>query len=308
MFRSEAPRRRGARERPALRLIACRTCHTQYDVSEVAEKTFACRCGEPLENRPQTAVDAQIRRCASCGALVGEGADACSYCGSAIVRERNALSLLCPECFARNAERARFCAACGVAFRPEPIGEESEELPCPCCSMQMGVRRIGGLGVSECPGCNGLWVPGDRFELLVERAIASQKERGALAVGEAKPRNPAEKPLAYRKCPACGAFMLRQNFRKRSGVVVDWCRDHGTWLDADELEQIAAFILGGGLDAPGGSGTEPRPARGPGSPEARAAAEVMRIAARHREPELRGPIAAGAGASTVMELFNLLFD
>jgi hypothetical protein len=25
------------------------------------------------------------------------------------------------------------------------------------------------------------------------------------------------------------------------------CRAHGTWLDADELEQIAGFILSGGL-------------------------------------------------------------
>jgi hypothetical protein len=42
--------------------------------------------------------------------------------------------------------------------------------------------------------------------------------------------------------------MLRENFRKTSGVVVDRCREHGTWLDADELEQVAGFILSGGLE------------------------------------------------------------
>ena len=41
--------------------------------------------------------------------------------------------------------------------------------------------------------------------------------------------------------------MHRKNYGKRSGVIVDWCGAHGTWLDADELEQIAAFIAGGGL-------------------------------------------------------------
>jgi hypothetical protein len=48
--------------------------------------------------------------------------------------------------------------------------------------------------------------------------------------------------------------MHRKNYGKRSGVIVDWCGPHGTWLDADELEQIAHFIAGGGLrDAAGGS-------------------------------------------------------
>jgi hypothetical protein len=45
--------------------------------------------------------------------------------------------------------------------------------------------------------------------------------------------------------------MARKNYGKRSGVIVDWCAAHGTWLDADELEQIASFIASGGLrDAP----------------------------------------------------------
>jgi Zn-finger nucleic acid-binding protein len=45
--------------------------------------------------------------------------------------------------------------------------------------------------------------------------------------------------------------MQRRNFRKKSGVIIDSCPSHGIWLDADELEQIAGFILSGG----GGSST-----------------------------------------------------
>jgi hypothetical protein len=41
--------------------------------------------------------------------------------------------------------------------------------------------------------------------------------------------------------------MQRCNFRRKSGVIIDRCHDHGTWLDSDELEQIAGFILSGGL-------------------------------------------------------------
>jgi hypothetical protein len=43
--------------------------------------------------------------------------------------------------------------------------------------------------------------------------------------------------------------MQRRNFGKRSGVIVDVCGKHGVWLDADELEAVAAFIERGGLAA-----------------------------------------------------------
>ena len=38
----------------------------------------------------------------------------------------------------------------------------------------------------------------------------------------------------------------RRNFRKTSGIFIDRCHEHGTWLDADELEEIAGFLLSGG--------------------------------------------------------------
>ena len=32
-----------------------------------------------------------------------------------------------------------------------------------------------------------------------------------------------------------------------SGVVLDWYRDHGSWFDRNELQQVVAFIRSGGL-------------------------------------------------------------
>ena len=86
-----------------MRLVACANCHTQYDVSGIVAKSFPCRCGETVENRPPEAVDAKIHRCGSCGALVTPDVESCDYCGSAIVRDPGRLSLICPECCARNA-------------------------------------------------------------------------------------------------------------------------------------------------------------------------------------------------------------
>jgi len=247
---ASGPGRGRAPEVPAkVRLVACGSCHTQYDVTDVAAKTFPCRCGETLENRPPKPVDAEIRRCGSCGALVTPGADHCDYCSSAIVRDDRSLSLICPECYARNAEDSRFCTACGVTFRPEAVRVEGHLLPCPVCSTLMPPRQVAGVGFNECGSCNGLWVPGENFDLLVSRAIEARRNADPEELLRLSPRvtgsNPAAQSVQYRKCPVCDGFMHRRNFRKASGVIIDRCAAHGTWLDADELEQIAGFILSG---------------------------------------------------------------
>ena len=59
------------------------------------------------------------------------------------------------------------------------------------------------------------------------------------------PRHRPE-PLRYRACPQCGELMHRGLFGKRSGVIVDRCRSHGTWLDAGELRQLMEWARAGG--------------------------------------------------------------
>ncbi len=237
-----------------MRLVACANCHTQYDVSDIVAKSFPCRCGESVENDPHDPVDAEVSRCGACGALVSAEAEDCDYCGSAIVRDPGNLSLICPECYGRNAEDSRFCTACGVGFRPQQVQVESYELPCPVCTVLMPARQVGGIGLNECRECNGLWIPDDSFDLLVSRAIDARRNADPAQLAALKPRvtgsNPAAQRVQYRKCPVCDGFMQRRNFRRSSGVIIDCCSSHGTWLDADELEQIAGFVLSGGKTSP----------------------------------------------------------
>ena len=61
---------------------------------------------------------------------------------------------------------------------------------------------------------------------------------------EAQSRKPQR---AYIPCPDCGKLMNRRNFAGCSGIVVDWCKDHGIWFDRNELKQAVQFIRGGGL-------------------------------------------------------------
>jgi Zn-finger nucleic acid-binding protein len=234
-----------------MKLVACSHCHAQYDVTNLGGDAFPCHCGHAVQARPADHLERAVHRCGACGALLEGEAEQCEYCRAAVVREKDGPSLICPECYARNAQDCRYCTACGVAFQPQPLPGSLQEWPCPCCGVLMPARQVGGVPLSECPHCHGLWVPDGQLDSLVQRAIEARKQRVELGGRSPRPRasgaNPAAAPVTYRKCPVCEAFMLRQNYERRSGVILDVCKKHGSWLDADELEQIGGFILSGGL-------------------------------------------------------------
>jgi Zn-finger nucleic acid-binding protein len=41
--------------------------------------------------------------------------------------------------------------------------------------------------------------------------------------------------------------MNRSTFARSSGVIIDMCKQHGVWFDADELPKIIDFINKGGM-------------------------------------------------------------
>jgi Zn-finger nucleic acid-binding protein len=56
--------------------------------------------------------------------------------------------------------------------------------------------------------------------------------------------------------------MTRVNFGSHSGIILDVCREHGTWFDGGELDAALDYAREGGLEdliALSGSGPVPRP-------------------------------------------------
>jgi Zn-finger nucleic acid-binding protein len=103
---------------------------------------------------------------------------------------------------------------------------------------------LAGTPLLECERCDGLWLDASTFE-----RICSDKESQAAVMhprATAAPRTSLR--VSYRPCLRCGTIMNRVNFGKLSGTVIDVCRNHGTFLDAGELQAIVAFIQSGGLD------------------------------------------------------------
>lgn len=276
-----------------MKLVACPECHAQYDAGQASGPSIRCRCGATFSSEPPRAKDAAVTRCAACGALVGESERVCSYCRAEVIRRPAPSGPVCPVCYAQNPESARFCVSCGVAFLAQPVRATTQSLPCPVCpGTTLTPRSLGGIWVEECLSCLGLWTPGEVMDRLVDR-IRERLESSAphASAGHRERRSRWQPEFTYRKCPECGAMMQRRNFGRRSGVVVDWCASHGTWLDANELEDVASFVIEGGLrPEPDGGGRDGSLAADPKRVAAAAAAETIlareRLLAEQRERPL----------------------
>ncbi len=228
---------------PLVHLIACESCHAQYDVTGHASTSLRCRCGHLMQVRAPTFIQRTIERCGACGGPLKDGAQACGFCGGQVEREARALTLLCPECFAANPRRGQFCCSCGVALAPEPVGSgEPSRHACPVCAVPLFQRRLLNGWVEECHACHGFFIAATHFEHLVRHAHRPDKPAAAAMSIQVAPPSDV---VVYRRCPECDQLMQRRNYGRVSGVVVDECRRHGHWLDANELEAIARFISSG---------------------------------------------------------------
>ncbi len=101
----------------------------------------------------------------------------------------------------------------------------------------------------ECGRCAGFWMGANMLERLVKKAEADQPLDDFCFQPE-EPRPPDIDPFKqrgplYRKCPICGKLMSRRNYARHSGVIIDVCRQHGVWFDADELPRILAWVRAG---------------------------------------------------------------
>ncbi len=114
----------------------------------------------------------------------------------------------------------------------------------------MVARLVGDTLMDECPACHGVWLDAAAVARLVkERREVST--HAVLGMGGPTSRAVSAPPpgRVYVKCPECDQVMNRTNFAKRSGIIIDSCRGHGTWFDADELPRVVEFIRDGGIEA-----------------------------------------------------------
>lgn len=222
-------------------ILACPTCDSRYDVTgHAVGQRFRCRCGT-VTALTAPAEQAGLLACPRCGAGVSPTASACAYCTAELLLKA------CPRCLSRVFHGHKHCPECGSAIDRVAAGDVRDDAPCPRCETALRPRLVGDLVIDECAGCQGVFL--DR--VAVERVITDRRQARAEALMGvlAKVPVPLQSGRLYVKCPGCAKLMNRRQFALGAGIIVDVCRDHGTFFDAGELPRIIEFVMSGGLEA-----------------------------------------------------------
>jgi len=130
------------------------------------------------------------------------------------------------------------------ADAPAPARSHGLGPLCPRCTRLL--HEDAERDALACEACRGDFV--DHASLAAR--IEGERPRGHDGSPAHPPRfSSPEQVVRSAWCPECGQVMTRMTFGKRSGVVVDVCRAHGTWFDGGELDAVLEFVRGGGLEA-----------------------------------------------------------
>ncbi|HEX3028717.1 MAG TPA: zf-TFIIB domain-containing protein [Clostridia bacterium] len=179
-------------------------------------------------------------KCPNCGSNVSVDCTCCSYCRSTLTVAS------CPSCFGSVFKGMSFCPWCGDTVDRNEI-QNDKPLDCPHCEQTLSLVEVGSAKINECMNCGGIWLSNNTFKKICDD---TEKQGSALifpspATSELKP---ASQKRMYIPCPECKQLMHRKNFSNCSGVIVDLCKQHGTWFDFQELQRIIEFIKSGGFD------------------------------------------------------------
>jgi len=165
----------------------------------------------------------------------------CTSCGAPL----DAKSIICRFCTTANELDLR-------SARRTPRDDEQSTRPCPRCSEEMPTIDIGRSApfpIERCGNCLGLFFdPGELDRILRDDSGSSplaDRERLQRIAEEETPLDDMQE-IRYVPCPVCKNLMNRVNYGRRSGVVVDTCKEHGVWLDGGELRRVLSWLRAGG--------------------------------------------------------------
>lgn len=184
-------------------------------------------------------MEIEALNCPNCGAAVASDSTRCEFCTSRLK------TMACPECIGLMFIGSEHCSHCGAKVVAAETVSADKPGNCPRCRGDLSVLQIEETRLKECAKCGGIWSAVETFE-----NICADREKQSAVLGFAGNRTHLSSPakISYVPCPDCGQLMNRSNFARSSGVIIDLCKQHGVWFDAEELPKIIAFIRKGGME------------------------------------------------------------
>ena len=184
-------------------------------------------------------MNVEAMNCPNCGAGIAGDSTRCEFCRTRLK------TMACPHCLGLMFVGSKHCSHCGKKTIAATCGNNTPSGGCPRCRTRLEPLMIEVVSLSECHKCCGLWMSVESFERLCNDRDEQSAVLAYKRSGDTDPTDPAK--INYVPCPVCSELMNRSNFARASGVIIDTCRNHGVWFDADELPRIVSFIREGGM-------------------------------------------------------------
>ena len=164
----------------------------------------------------------------------------------------------CVSCGAPLPAKSNICTHCQTlndvdlrAIQLRSTKGPTSDRNCPRCETRMESISLGleeEFYIERCDRCLGIFFDPAELEFLIDKSVSAvyEVDRQRLQKLINEEYHDLDKEVKYIKCPACKQLMNRRIYGKKSGVIVDTCRDHGVWLDGGELGQILKWAKAGG--------------------------------------------------------------
>ena len=168
-------------------------------------------------------------------------------------------SISCKQCGASLRSESKYCRYCDTPFDLDlnalktSTAKRQNNLECPDCEIVMTTIEIEvekNFTIESCQKCRGVFFYSWELREFLKCYHTEPGRFNSLRLDELAncPEKPQETTVAYRKCPLCQEFMIRINPGYRSGVIIDYCESHGSWLDSGELKHLIRWSEAGGKD------------------------------------------------------------
>jgi Zn-finger nucleic acid-binding protein len=106
---------------------------------------------------------------------------------------------------------------------------------CPRCGTPLASVQTRSALLSGCQACGGVWLDNGSTQRVIDALCGDTVGRADALSRFAQRPTDRERQIA---CPVCTQALARWTVPE-ANIDVDFCRDHGTWFDRDELGAVA---------------------------------------------------------------------
>jgi len=157
--------------------------------------------------------------------------------------------MICSHCDKPTSDIGKKCVHCGGEVQESVKRSHGIPLVCPLCGIKTDIILLAGIDLDYCNNCSGIWF--DKGEVTkLQDAVLNKSLCGEMAselkalpalIHESDRKN-------YLDCPVCCLPMSHKTYVEVSGIVLDRCASHGTWIEKEDLARILDILDSGKLE------------------------------------------------------------